>query len=599
MRISSSVLASGLALVLVGCPSPPPITTGPSPLPPGTKFISGNLEPMIVDWQPEERGDLEISMRDGLVVVAYDDSGFRLLKDCHVDGTYDFMGMTRRERVVRLESADDVRANLPLGGAGIAAKLGAEMERGATLDIAMVMIGKLRTTWRRVSPKDLEGQCAGASHVVRGATVGAFAVGKGSKTQSRAAAEIFGFGTSGGARQSDSMRFVDGVVSDCQNADPDSPKAPKQCGALIRVELLPISAADEVKGTVASARDPELADVCPKPLVMVDGKCTAAAQTSKPVECTYGNGRQCLDQCKAGNAMSCTKLALMVAKGDGAPRSPSSAPPLAMKACQAGAAAGCTLLGQFLNEGLGVTRDPKKAAQLWAKACDDGDADGCSAVGTQLLTGTGIPRDTKLAAQALSKGCKGGSHGACSDLGLLALGGQGFNKELPFAASLFKKACDGDNSTGCSNYAYMQEFGQGVPKDERRAVLGYAKACKLDDASCTWMAAMLHLGKGGVTKDESKAAKLYKLSCDKGNVVACAIVKTFLDPSARLDKDGLNAYVNVWKATCSEGIARDCSGLGVLAMSVGQKDEGNKLVARGCKLGDDWGCLVQRLKTKN
>lgn len=598
MRISSAVLAASAALVLAGCPSPPPIAPGPAPLPPGTKFITGNLEPMIVDWQPEQRGDLEISMRDGLVVVAYDDSGFRLLKDCHVDGTYDFMGMTRRERVVRLESADDVRANLPLGGVGLAAKLGGEMERGATLDIAMVMVGKLRTTWRHVTAKDLVGQCAGASHVVRGATVGAFAVGKGSKTQTRAAAEIFGFGASGGARQSDSMQFVDGVVADCQNANPDSPKAPKQCGALIRVELLPISSSDDVKAAVASARTPELADVCPKPLVMVEGKCTQP-KASTPVECTYGEGRPCLEQCKAGNAKSCAKLALMVVRGDGAPKSPETAPAIAMKACEAGAAAGCTLLGQLLMDGVGIKRDPKKAAQMWAKACDDGDADGCSAVGTLLLTGTGVPRDTKLAAQALSKGCKGGSHGACSDLGLLALGGQGFDKELPFAASLFKKACDGDSSTGCSNYAYMQEFGQGVPKDVQRAVLGYAKACKLDDASCTWMAAMLHLGKGGAPKDEAKAVKLYKLSCDKGDVVACAIVKTFLDPSTKVDPERLNAYVNVWKATCSEGIARDCSGLGVLAMSVGQKDDGNKLVARGCQLGDDWGCLVQRLQTRN
>lgn len=145
----------------------------------------------------------------------------------------------------------------------------------------------------------------------------------------------------------------------------------------------------------------------------------------------------------------------------------------------------------------------------------------------------------------------------------------------------------------------MQEFGNGVPKDVGRAVLGYAKACKLEDSSCTWMAAMPHLGKGGLTKDEGKAVQLYKLACDKGDVVACAIVKTFLDPSTKLDMDRVNAYVNVWKGTCSEGIARDCSGLGVLAMSVGQKDDGKKLMGRGCQLGDDWGCLVQRLQTKN
>lgn len=596
LRFTSSILASATALVLLGCPSAPtPGPGGPSSLPPGTKFITGNLDPMIVDWQPEQRGDLEISMKSGLVVVAYDDTGFRLLGDCHVDGTYDFMGMTRRERIVRLESVDDIRANLPLGGLGIAAKIGGELQKGATLDIAMVMVGKLRTTWRHVSRTDLVGQCAGASHFVRGATVGAFAVDKGEKSHARAVAEIFGFGAGGGTASSGNMHVVDGALSDCQGASPDSPKAPKQCGALIRVELLAISASDDPKA--AAARNPDLADVCPKPLVLVEGKCSTGTAAT-PVECTYGEGEACVTQCKAGNAMSCAKLAMMTARGEGTPKSPENAPALAARACKDGAPAGCTMLGGFLADGVGIPRDLAKAAQAYAKACDEGEADGCGLIGMQLLTGMGIARDTKLAAKALSKGCNGGSHGACSDLGLLALGGQGFDKDLPAAARLFKRACDGDSAVGCSNFAYMEEFGQGVPRDARRGVLGYAKACKIDDGSCTWLGAMLHLGKGGLTRDEGKAVQLYKLSCDHGDVVGCAIMKTFFDPSAKVDQEHLLAYVNIWKGTCASGIPRDCSGLGVLAMSVGQKEDAKKLMARGCELGDEWGCLVQKLRPR-
>ncbi len=607
MKLTALCLA-GSALLVAAC-GPTPHDSGgggAKALPPSPTFITGNLEPMIVDWQPEQRGDLEEVMRDGLVVVAYDNQGFRLLKGCKVDGKYDFMGMTRRERVVRLESVDDVKANLPLGGMGLAAQLGGEFEKGATLDIAMVTIGKIRTTWRNVAKKDLIGNCANASHVVRGATVGAFAVDKGDRTRARAVAEIFGAGGSGGMSSKSMVRVVDGVLSDCEQALPDSPKAPGRCAAIIRVELIPINASeDEAHKNNADDRSPELRDVCPPGLVMVDGKCTkpnsGTVARKSVAECTYGNARECLEACKVNNAKSCSKLALMAWKGEGgSPQAQSEAAGVAGKACRDGDPAGCTLLGNFLLlGGQGVQKDSRKAAEAFAKGCDDGDADGCMMVGTILLTGRdGVPRNTQLASKALTKGCKGGAHGACSDLGLLFLGGQGFNKDLPLAAGLFKKACDGDNSTGCSNYAYMQEFGMGTPRDVQRAVLGYAKSCKLDESSCTWLAAMFQLGKGGLQKDDNKAVQLYKLSCSKGDPIACAIVRAYLDPSTKVDAEQIKGYVNVWKGTCDAGTARDCSGLGVIAVNLGMREESKILLAKGCQLGDEWGCLMARMQPR-
>lgn len=599
MKMTTRAAHAAMVLGLVGAAascSPAPPAPGPAPMPPSPEFITGNLEPMIVDWQPEQRGDLEVSMRDGLVVVGYDKRGFRHLRDCHVDGTYGFMGMTRRERVVRLESADDVRANLPLGGLGLAARLGGELENGATLDIAMVMIGKLRTTWRNVAADDLVGQCAGATHVVRGATVGAFAVDKGDRTRMRAVAEIFGAGAGGSVASSSMVRVVDGQLADCSSAAPDSPSAPRQCGALIRVELLPIAATKDVKAASLAERDPELADVCPAGLLMVEGKCTRlqASLASKEIECTYGNGRQCLDQCKAGNAKSCAKLSLMVVKGEGAPQSVEQGPPLAMMACKRGDAAGCTLLGSYLQHGVGTQKNLKDAAEAYAKGCDEGDAEGCQWIGTMLLIGLGAPRDTKLAAKALSKGCKGGAHGACSDLGLLALGGQGFDKDLPTAAGLFKRACDGDNGTGCSNLGYMHEFGAGTPKDVRASLQAYLKACKLDESSCVQLGAMFHMGKG-VARDESKAVALYKSACAKGDTMGCALIRGYIDPKQEFDLERASGEMNVWKATCESGIARDCTGIGIIAVSVGKKDEGRQLLGKACALGDEWGCAMAKL----
>src|SRR6476660_4819599 len=42
-------------------------------------------EPLVVDWKPEQRGDLEVLMKTNVAVVSYSCKGFKLLKDCKVD----------------------------------------------------------------------------------------------------------------------------------------------------------------------------------------------------------------------------------------------------------------------------------------------------------------------------------------------------------------------------------------------------------------------------------------------------------------------------------------------------------------------------------
>jgi hypothetical protein len=94
--------------------------------------------PLVVGWSPEERGDLEAAMQQGVAVVNYDCKSVMLLPDCHLDGKYGFIGITKKEQVISIENADRAQANLPLHGASI----GASMERGSGIDIGVVMVGK-------------------------------------------------------------------------------------------------------------------------------------------------------------------------------------------------------------------------------------------------------------------------------------------------------------------------------------------------------------------------------------------------------------------------------------------------------------------------
>src|SRR5258708_1510746 len=78
------------------------------------RVVESHGEPLVVDWRPEQRGDLEIAMREGIAVVHYDCQGLHVLKDCALAGQYGFVGMNRKSQVVRLENEDEIRANLPL-----------------------------------------------------------------------------------------------------------------------------------------------------------------------------------------------------------------------------------------------------------------------------------------------------------------------------------------------------------------------------------------------------------------------------------------------------------------------------------------------------
>jgi hypothetical protein len=78
--------------------------------------------------------------------------------------------------VIRLNSADELGANLPFSGLTLKGELAAEMQRGATLDVALMMVGKRVATHGKASTVDLLGDCAGATHIVHWATVGAFAM---------------------------------------------------------------------------------------------------------------------------------------------------------------------------------------------------------------------------------------------------------------------------------------------------------------------------------------------------------------------------------------------------------------------------------------
>lgn len=509
MRRVLSVLLAASAATLLGCPqllkkAQPDAPTASQALDgeEGKRACaSGKLEygkPLIVDLPSAERGDLEVAMRDGVVVAHYDCKELEILPDCHAPGSYAFTGFTPKEEVVRLADQDELGANLPISAGPLGAKLGGEFKRGMTLDIALMMIGKRRTTRKMATRSELvaerPGACAKATHFVRGAFVGAFAMTTGTKAEARGAAEIFGIpqlgkvGIDKGASSSKEVATKDGTVDACKGASPDAEAAPGGCGALVRLELVVV---DEGGKSLAlgGSDDPNGADACAPGFVQQGGKCARASADATHL-CRPDDVADCRAQCERGDAGSCSRMGYYHQIGKGVPKDLGKAASLYQTACDKGWPVGCASLGALYVLGEGVGRDPDKGIALVQKACEADQPTFCTFLGQALYVGNGVPKDPARAARFLRLGCDGGASGGCFLMGELSRKGTGgVAKDPQRARSYYRKGCDGGDGLSC--------FGLAVALDE---------------------------GIGGA-KDQPTAKKLFKKLCDGGLKEACASAK--------------------------------------------------------------------------
>ncbi len=589
--------ALGLALCLPGCPKNGSIVRPDDPTyedavgGQSSPVIEAHGEPLIVDWRPEHRGDLEVAMKEGVAVVAYSTEGMRLLKNCQTSGEYGFIGMTLKEQVVSLEDESEIRANLPLSGIGIVGKIGGGLKRGTVLNVAMAMVGKRKTTHGGVSRDALTGSCTGATHFVRGALVGAFVMKTGARGEADTAAQIFGIGASGSTASAKEVMNKDGDLDACRKADPDGLEPPAQCTALIRLELEGIADAN-AKAAPPAAKAAWAPSPCPAGMVMSAGKC-AVPNAQRPHQCKPGDVPDCTAQCDRGQPASCLNLGYAHHSGQGVGVDRNRAAQLYQKACELGSPQGCHNLGYLLSAGEGVTRDLPRAATLFEKACDEGEARGCNSLGAAYFSGSGVPTNQTKAGTLFRRACDGGEPLGCSNLGSLHLTGTVGAKNPTVAAGLFERACHGKDPTGCSNFAAALETGNGVPTDLPRAVQLYDTTCQGGfPFACYALGALATLGKG-MTQDPARARSLFDRACAAKEVMACATLRVAYGQQATVDPAQVALYRATFDKTCAAGEASDCTSLGILLSATGDP-EGKAMMKKSCSLGDAWGCHLSK-----
>jgi uncharacterized protein len=305
-------------------------------------------EPLIVDLAAHERANFEDAMQTGIALVHYDCERLELSRGCSAEGTYAFQGLSPREFAVKLEDGDEVRANLPSLGAVLVGKISSELERGATIDLAVSMIGKRKTTVSFIPKAGLTGSCDDVTHFVRGVHVGAFAMTTGSRGHVRAAAEIFGAGVDAKSTSTKIGSSRDGDLEACRKYSPSQTSPPETCRSLVRLELWPLMSSTQT--TTSGAKEAaltETGEVCPEGLVRVEEHCQRPSD--QPFACRHDKPVECEEQCEKGSGESCVALGLLYTKGAGVPADPARAIELFRAGCDRGTLNGCVNQGASIE----------------------------------------------------------------------------------------------------------------------------------------------------------------------------------------------------------------------------------------------------------
>ncbi len=529
-----------VAVIAASCAPPPAPVTAVAVPQPAAAACSGapeDDEPLIVDWRADKRADLEAQLAKGpVVVVHYDCGGLRVLPDCTVDGTYAFLGITEKEQTLQFATPDEVRVNLPIGGAALASRLTPTLRRGGELEVAMALVGKRVSSRASVSRADLHGACDGATHFVRSATLGAFAMAA-SPAASTGVGSVF--------ERKDAMGR-DGSVAACRASAGDTP--PTACAAPLRLDLRVIGTGK----AAASSREEGGRGRCPKGMVLLDGGACASSGRRAPHVCYIDDPADCDAQCNAGSMSSCALLGRSYMMGRGVPRDFARAKRLLTKACDGGSAPGCGRLGEIaLSEHdaptasrllvkacragwatacaslghLRVMANALPAPELFQRACLGGDAEGCASLGQLQEKGLGVPANPTMAVHDYQLACDGASGMGCANLAAMVDEGRGTPADPARAIAILRAACDKNLSPACTALSVRYFQGHGVPKDVAKGAMLLQKACEGTERMQCFVLAMRYQAGTGVPKDADKATRYFTMACDAGLEFACKQVQ--------------------------------------------------------------------------
>ncbi len=212
------------------------------------KVAASQSSPLVTEWPASEKANLEAMLTTGGVAVTYSGCSMRVLPQCRLGGGYIWQRTTPATDVLSIGNEDELYAKLPLG----AVSLEGELKRTGSLAVSITVSGQLKLGGITAADVPADGECAAATHIVGGLSVGAFSLEAGAETSGQASAIVAQIGESGvGAKRTKNLIRSAGDVNRCGETTNESPNG--NCMSPIQVFLFPLpgrSAEEGPPGTV-------------------------------------------------------------------------------------------------------------------------------------------------------------------------------------------------------------------------------------------------------------------------------------------------------------------------------------------------------------
>lgn len=523
----------------------------------------GDRMPLLTRWTAAQREALETAMRSGIAVLAADDChGARLLPACHARGRYGYLASPLDTHTIDLSTDEELRVNAPSYAGTLTSDAGVRPIR-----VHVEIVGHLGTTRVSLGPKELVGECDGATHYVDGAAIGGATIVD--KNASPAATEA------------------------CSAARAADLKPPAGCGSLVSLRIHRI-ADPEAAVTFDHAPDGAVLNVgvCPDSMVVSRDRCVTAP-TAAPHLCAFGDATECRAQCDRGDTNSCDVLAFMLWHGKGVALDMTLAATQYAGACERADRIACGTLAMFLHEGHGVPKDFAKAAALFARACSLGSAEACGNLGSVYLDGDGVDADVARGRSTLERACDAASPLACHGLARRLRNGKGFNKDAARGLKLLEDLCDGNLGASCLELARITMLGEGVPSDHARAASFCDRGCRAGDDEACVMLGLMYRQADGVPRDDVAATRLMDRACSRGNPNGCHSLGIAYEHGKGVTADPARA-AQLYDQACTGKVGAACmyladfakTGLGVTK----DPTRARALYAQACKLGEQQAC---------
>ena len=237
-----------------------------------------SARPLVLEWPAADRAALESQRAKGIVVVRYAAREMEVLRGCRADAAYHYASITPKEEGLVFHTEDELDAAMPIH----AVRLEAKLKEKKALKVAMTIVGMYESDARAWKGADLQGDCAGATHVVRALAVGAFEISASAALSAGMSAKAPIGGVDATHDESREVLHKDGTKGACAKAALRDAAPPYDCGAPLRIEVAAIQFARSAGASPMPTTMPGPGG-CPAGLVPKGNGCEAVSPDRPPL----------------------------------------------------------------------------------------------------------------------------------------------------------------------------------------------------------------------------------------------------------------------------------------------------------------------------